>query len=114
MNKFVNLIDGELKVLSHKIPSAELTTQDLLFTAWNEYSNETLCASIDNELDLHERDGRWFAIFTGLTGQGKFAYEKEARDIEGDSAIERVSNALLVWGADIDETIITCEGYTNT
>jgi hypothetical protein len=60
-----------------------------------------------NKLELLDTAQGWIAVFTGTTGMGEHVNEDEAHNIAGDNKQERIDNALLVWGADADETQVT-------
>lgn len=59
-----------------------------------------------NKLELLETTQGWIAVFTGETGIGEKVSEEEAHNIKGASNEERIENALVVWGADIEQTDI--------
>ncbi|MDA9557762.1 hypothetical protein N9R79_09775 [Vibrio sp.] len=60
-----------------------------------------------NKLELLDTVQGWIAVFSGETGNGEIVDQEEAHNIEGNSEHERVKNALIVWGADEDETEVT-------
>jgi hypothetical protein len=62
---------------------------------------------MNNKLELLYTGQLWVAVFSGETGEGEIVREEEAYNITGDSDDERVSNALLVWGADEENTDVT-------
>jgi len=57
-----------------------------------------------NKLELLETTQGWIAVFTGETAIGKKVSEEEAHNIEGASNEERIQNALVIWGADVEQT----------
>lgn len=60
-----------------------------------------------NKLELFDTVQGWIAIFSGETGAGEMVSEEEAHNIEGESDQARTMNALLVWGAELDDTEIS-------
>ena len=48
----------------------------------------------------------WIAVFTGETGSGELVTEEEGHNIQGDCIEDVIQNALLIWGADEDETLV--------
>lgn len=60
-----------------------------------------------NKLELLDTVQGWIAVFTGETGMGESVIEEEAHNIQGDTDQDRTVNALIVWGADIEETTVT-------
>lgn len=60
-----------------------------------------------NKLELLDTAQGWIAVFTGKTGMGEQVSEEEAHNIEGANNEERIQNALVVWGADVEQTEIT-------
>lgn len=60
-----------------------------------------------NKLDLLDTAQGWIAVFTGETGMGEHVVDEEAHNIEGNTDEERIANALIVWGADVEQTKVT-------
>jgi hypothetical protein len=60
-----------------------------------------------NKLELLETPQGWIAVFTGETAIGEKVSEEEAHNIEGASNEERIEKALVVWGADIEQTDVS-------
>jgi hypothetical protein len=57
-----------------------------------------------NKLKLLDTAEGWIAVYSGTTVSGEIVSEEEAHNIAGGSDLERTQNALIIWGADIDET----------
>ncbi len=109
MNYFLNLKNGQLSINTYRFPDAQVTTQDDLYKSYRKESEEILTASIENELRLVDSAQGWIAVYTGLTGTEDFVFEEEGHNIDGETENDRIENALLIWGADIDQTKISVE-----
>lgn len=98
---FLNLKNNTLSVNTYRLPDAAATTIDDLMLLHSNDSEETLTASIENELTL---DGVR-AFYTGLSGNNEFSYSETAEGLSGDQD-ERLLQSLNVWGLFEDETTI--------
>lgn len=59
-----------------------------------------------NVLELFDTVEGWIAEFSGTTGMGEAAKEEKAHNLAGDDKESLIAEALLIWGADRDETEI--------
>ena len=57
-----------------------------------------------NKLELLDTSQGWIAVFSGETGIGEQVSEEEAHNIGGDNNEQRIQNALVIWGADVEQT----------
>jgi len=67
-----------------------------------------------NKLELLDTSQGWIAIFTGKTDSDEIVHEEEAHNIGGANNQERIQNALVVWGADVEQTEVTVSGLSSS
>lgn len=56
-----------------------------------------------NKLELINTTEGWIAVFTGTTGKGEVVKEEEAHGISGDNIHDRIEDACIVWGINLDD-----------
>ena len=59
-----------------------------------------------NTLEIIETTDGFIAVFTGTTGENEDVTAEEAHNIEGKTKKDRETNALMIWGAETDNTVI--------
>ena len=59
-----------------------------------------------NTLEIFDTVSGWIAQFSGTTGMGETVKEEEAHNLSGATISDLVDEALNIWGANRDNTIV--------